>query len=474
MASVALSNADNVDCLYTGQTLSLFMNLHRPSAIVALCTDSAVEDVPVVFTLTLRRVDDSGATQVPTSSRNLVVERLEHDDAVGADIVSFAIEDRNLLKATIDLALCAERSKQLSQTNPTAAENVLVDQAWGINSAFMLLFQLRATAHAIWPVLPSPQWNDVAAASSYLLPTPRSSHHRRGISESVYLFGEDSLARAPSTVRSMTSRTTRLFNPSEPRSQLQSAIFVDQTRFPIIRIFFVPELFTKTISTPPNLVWNMSLQISVEKNAVRKPRRAARERVAKREPRRQGETVNLEVEESVLISSAEWEERAGEEGAKTPRQVEAIALSFNADYRDRSGVKTGEARGRNDDGDDDACDVARATRLVVDDFTFNVLVSAKHQAEVQVEEILRTVYSYCSEHEEVTSALDMDLDELMIYIYDRYAYMKMTPYYDGMSFHDTVWEAVRLYLINSITEDEDYDADVNDGAMLMDGVLANA
>lgn len=465
MANVELNNAENVDCLYTGQTMSLFVNLSRRSAMVARCTDSTVEDVPIEFSLTLQRIDGANA-RLPTSSKGLLVVPRQRERGAGADLVSFAVERRDLLKITIDLATCSERSKQLTLANPASVEHILIDKTWVINDALTLLFELRTAAHAAWPVLLSPQWADTSF-SSYMLPTLRSCHDC-DVSESALFLAEDSPARAPSTVRSMASRTTRLFNPSEPRSQLQSAIFVDQTLFPVIRILFVPELFTKNISTPPSVVWNMTLQISVEKSAVRKTaRRTLRERATKREPRRQGETVNLEVEESVLVSSTDWEE--GE--TKTPRQVAAIALAFNADYRDPASVRKG-------DGDSIsggvACDVARATRLVVDDFTFTVLVSTKQQPEVQVEEILRTVHSYWSEHDEMASVLDLDLDDLMNYIYDRYAYMKVTPYFDGMSFHDTVWQAVRWFVVNSITEGEGYDAEVDDEMRLLDGVLASA
>lgn len=460
MANVTLTNADNVDCLYAGNSLSLFMDLSRRSGVVALCSDSIIEDVPVVVSLTLQHLEDAAAS-LPSSSRDLLVCRTR-EDGVGGDIVSFAVEGGTLLRLTIDLAACAEQSRQIAAVGPTAAEPFLVDQAWRIGDAYSLLFQLRAVADAVWPVLPSPQWSDVPA--SQLPPTPRSHHHYRDVSSSVHYFGDDSMARPPSTVRSMTSRTTRLFNPSEPRSQLLGPIFVDQTLFPLIRILFVPELFTKSLSTPPNLVWNMSLQVTVEKNAAPRARRAGRERMTKREPRRHGEAVNVEVEENVVVSSGDW----AEEDGRPPRQLEAIALGFNADYRDR---KPGEDKEGVDSGD--TCDVARASRLVVGDFTFTVLVSTKKQAEVQVEEILRTVYSYCNERDEL-GVLDLDLEDLMEYIYDRYAYMKMTPYLDGMTFHDTVWQAVRAYMVNSIVDGEGYDADVDDGAMLMDGVLANA
>ncbi|KPA85525.1 hypothetical protein ABB37_01799 [Leptomonas pyrrhocoris] len=464
MANVQLHNADNVDCFYAGQTISLFMNLRRPSAVVAQCADSTVEDVPIVFRLILQRENEVVA-HLPTSSRGLIVRR-QPERGVGADVVSFAVEGRDLLKVTVDLAQCFERSRQLSSRNLTLPEHVLVNQTWMINEAFTLLLQLRSTAHATWPALPGPQWNEMLPSSTFSQPpvTPRSSSHRRDVSESVYLPAEDSLAQPLSTASSMASRTTRLFNPSEPRSQLQRALFVDQTLFPIIRVYFVPELFTRPIATPPNMLWNMSLQITVEKNAARKPRRTAgRERVPKREPRRHGETLNLAVEESVLVSSVDW----GEEEVNAPRQVEAIAFSFNADYRDRL-----DSNGR--DGDGDVCDVARASRLVVDDFTFSVLVTAKKQAGVKVEEIMRTVYSYCSERGDVASVLDVNLDDLTEYIYDRYAFMKTTPYFDGLSFHNTVGEAVVLYFMNNILTGEDYDVDVDDGALLMDGVLASA
>ncbi|KPI85414.1 hypothetical protein ABL78_5539 [Leptomonas seymouri] len=462
MANVQLSNADNVRCFYAGHSMSLFMNLSRPAAVVAMCADSTVDDVPILLNLILQRVDDA-VVSLPTLSRSLIV-RPQRERGAGADIVSFTVENGDLLKVSMDLGLCSERSRQLSATHPPLMEHVLVDQLWVINETFTLLFRLRSTPQATWPVLANPQWNEVPRLSPSALPdSPRSSSPRQGISEGGYLLAEDSVARQLSTVRSMTGHTTRPFSPSEPRSLLQRGLFLDQVLFPILRIFFVPELFAKAISTPPLMVWNMSLQVTVERSASRKPRRAAaHKRVSGRERRWQGQTLNLTVEESVVVSGA-----SGEEEAKTPCQFEAIVLSFNADYRYRSGS------GGNDGGSD-ACDVARANRLVVDDFTFNVLVSANNQADVKVEEITRTVYSYCTEHEEMADVLDLDLDDLMEYIYDRYAYMKTTPYFDSLPFLDTVWQAVRLYLINGVTEGESYDVDMYDGALLMDGVLASA
>lgn len=175
MANVQLSNP-NVKAVYAEQILSLFMGLRSPAEVLATCSGSVVEDLPVSLSVMLHRIHSESETPLSfcCSSSHRLLTYGQREDGAGGDAVQLDISGNNLLKVTIDLATFPDRPQRLTAADAAAAEHVLLDQSWVIDSRFRLSMQLRARARAEWPPLVAPQWSE--STDGRHVPTPCSHH----------------------------------------------------------------------------------------------------------------------------------------------------------------------------------------------------------------------------------------------------------------------------------------------------------
>ncbi|GET89959.1 hypothetical protein, conserved [Leishmania tarentolae] len=431
MANVHLSNSSNVKAVYAGQSLSLFIDLRQPAEVVATCSGSFIEDLPVTLSVLLRRVQNASETPLPLpcSTSHCLLAHTQREDGTGGDAVQLGMSGNNLLKITVDLATFPDRSRQLTAANATAPEHALIDQSWVIDSRLRLSMQLHARADAEWPPLLTPQWSE--STDGTLAPTPR--HHRidNGDSADCMSMQEEFVGKETSAAPSIPRRSgpLSLYDRSASRAQLRGPVYIDQEIFPIIRILFVPQLYTEAIPTATALLRNMTVHVGVERCRESRSGKALR-----RVLRDRSTTNNVVVLDRVPASSSVLDE----EIKALLQPYDAICLAFNAHVRQPS---TTAAR---------AYDVAYAKRLVVENFTFDVMVTAAKMEIETVETVQRAIQAYQYENG-VADVLNMDLDDVVSSVEDRFAYMKDAPSEELMSFHHVLWEAMRAYMVTDVT-----------------------
>ncbi|CBZ35441.1 hypothetical protein, conserved [Leishmania donovani] len=431
MADVQLSNSSNVKAVYAGHSLSLFMDLRPPAEVLATCSGSVVEDLPVTLSVMLRRIHSESETPLSfrCSSSHRLLTYVQCEDGAGGDAVQLGMSGNNLLKVTIDLATFPDRLQRLAAADVAAAEHALLDQSWVIGSRFRLSMQLRTRARAEWPPLVAPQWSE--SSDGCLVPTPCSHHMGNHDSAGVMRMREEFAAKgvsaSPSIVR--RNRPLSLYDKSAPRSQLKGPVYIDQELFPIVRILFVPQLYTEAIPTATAVLRSMTVQVGVERcreSRGGKPlRRALRDRSTK---------DNVAVLDRVPASSSTLDE----ESKALLQPYEAICLAFNAHVRQPSMTSV------------TAYDVAHARRLVVQDYTFEVMVTAARMKSETVETVQRAIQAYQYESGDA-DVLGMNLDEAVSSVEERFGYMKDAPSVDLMSFHHVVWEAMRACMVADVT-----------------------
>lgn len=125
-----------------------------------------------------------------------------------------------------------------------------------------------------------------------------------------------------------------------------------------------------------------------------------------------------------------------EESKALLQPYEAICLAFNAHARQPFMTPA------------IAYDVAHARRLVVQDYTFDVMVTAARMKSETVETVQRAIQAYQHESGDA-DVLDMDLDDAVSSVEEGFGYMKDAPSVD-LSFHHIVWEAMRVCMVADV------------------------
>ncbi|KAG5474605.1 hypothetical protein LSCM4_03778 [Leishmania orientalis] len=321
-----------------------------------MCSSAAVEGLPITLSLTLRRIDSEGEIPLPSLSpfSPPLCIYAQREDGEGVDAVQLAISGSSLLKVTVDLAASPGRLPQLSAADATAAEHVWVDQSWSVGSRFRFSIHLRARARAKWPVPRSPQWSEGSGGRLIRMPCGRPGDDDGGADvlsvQEGYTVRYTSASQNPARLGQPSS----LYDRFALRSQLRGPVYINPALFPIVRILCESELYTEAIPTATAVLRNMTVQVSVERcreSRSGKPiRRAPRDRTTKE---------NVVVLDRVPASSSHLHE----ESKALLEPYQAICLAFNGHVRQPSKKSA------------IAYDVAYAKRLVVEGYTFEVLVT---------------------------------------------------------------------------------------------------
>ncbi|KAK7201032.1 hypothetical protein NESM_000163000 [Novymonas esmeraldas] len=421
MEKVLLTNAKNVRAVYAGQSLSLFMNLHHAADVVSMCGDSAVEDLPVTLNLSLRRLHDDRTALSSLAAPHRLSVQAQRSDGVARDVVRFAMDGVHGLKVTVDISTFPNLSRLLTQGDAAATEHTLIDEFWKINGSFGLSMQLRAKAHAEWPPLETAHGGDSSDAG--LPATPRGRAGDGYASTEVMSMQEEYTTRHTSASQStiLRGRRSSVYNGSAPRSQLNGPLFLDQALFPIVRILFVPQLYEVPILPVSVVLRNMTVQVGVARARV-----ARSGKVSRLVERDRSVRENITVLERVAASSSalDAESRARLHGH------DAICIAFNAHARPSSMTQG------------TAIIVARAQRLVVEDYTFEALVTTQRIKGETEESVRSAIHAYKSESGNA-SILDVDVDAAVDFISDRFAYMRDVPAMEAIDFFFMMWNVFR-------------------------------